>query len=374
MAALLQSPIDHTLLRTLVHQHAKTIFEDMDAQVEVQGVRVSRPLHYRSPPKNVKKIHNDPYFHHLLTIDYVASDKSGCKKVWLKFGSSLKLSFELHRYAYEGMKQFEGFIPRPYFLYEPASQPYQLIAMEYVRGTSLRYIVLGSLLARRSFALAPTFGNIGRRMRAFHDMSPEQDGEKIGDVVARARECVLTTDLLDESGKSLVDARLATAAGTLNMDCRLPAVYCHNDWAIRNLIRRPNGALAIIDLDSMRSNYKWSAPASRWYEVLYFLINIEKQIKYAPVTSIRQLSLLAQAFLGGYFAPGSCSDFPIAHLQGLLYVMKVDRAFGGGGRRTLFKKFGSRLDRLYLHKLHRSLRDGCASLLSIEQTHAGFVP
>ncbi len=355
--------------REIVRDHAAAIFDDLQEAPEILGVRLSRALHYRDPSEDAGKVHNDPFYHRLMEVEYASRDGGGRRKVWLKFGTDLKPSFELHRYAYEGMKRFEGFIPRPYFLHEGPASGEQFIAMDYVEGSPFRHGVLRSLLWHRaSPELISTFEDIGRRMRAFHDMSPRMPGHTVAMEISDARACLETTPHLNAAEKARIAAHINTIAPNLNPSANLPAVYRHNDWAMRNFIRSADGNLTLIDLDSMRSKSQGSLPSSRWYEVLYFLINLECQMKYAPAFSVDQVSSFARAFVQGYFADGPCEYVPAAHLPRLLYLMKVSWTCGGIGRRSLFAKFAGRLDRRYLSLLVGALGRGRFGLLDVEGT------
>ncbi|MCZ6717719.1 MAG: hypothetical protein O6944_00950 [Gammaproteobacteria bacterium] len=344
--------IDADLMRALVSEYLDVLLDGTGQKAEVREIRISQRLHL-----------NDKRYHHLLKLYYSTPQGADCKYIWLKFRPSLKRAFELHQYAYEGMSHSKGFIPRPYFLYEAPAHQHDFIAMEYVTGIPLRVLLARALGTRRSRTLVSTFRELGYRMRAFHDMSPLLPGCTLDKAFASARRHVHSCSVLDEAAKNSILRHLATTSEGMDLTSPLPSIHCHNDWSMRNIICRPDGNTTLIDLDAMQL-----PPVNRWYEVIHFLTNLEGQVKFAPLLSLNDLSMLAQTFLAGYLANPS-RILPAVELEKLLYVLKVRYTFGGANRRPLTERVGGPLRRRYLDRLYAALSKGQSGLLSLEEAY-----
>jgi hypothetical protein len=314
-------------LDALVREHAAEIFDGAGAQPVEPELTITGRL-----------LERGDRHHRVLTVRHGASSK----RVWLKFRSDFRELYEIHRATWNGTQNAPLF-PRPYFHAE--IPPVELLAMEYLEGRPLRELLLRRAATRRARSLDRVFGELGTRLRVFHDASEATSSKPVRDIAANARR-------LAKGGDDLIE-QISGAESRAGADTALPLIKIHHDCSLRNMIVTGEGEPRLVDLDSMRA-----APDSRWYDIATLLINLESQAKYAPVVSARAVAPAWRAFWRSYLDGGPPDGLSIDAAHALLYLTKVEYLLGGTFRPPLFEVYTGRIAARYLRRLERALVAG----------------
>lgn len=326
-------------LRDLVRDNAERLFGLAPDELRLERLRLSRPLHRRAQRH-----------HRMLTVRWSAAGDPREKRIWLKFVTFVRDRYDVHLRAWEQTRDI-GVFPRPYFYGEWDGGG--AIGMEVVDGASLRDLFLRHALTRRSAQLGTVFAALGGSLRAFHDSSQPSGFRSVGQLEETVTRAVTATDRLtaDERKRALerIAAAVARAGGGAT---KLPSIPVHHDCVLRNVVVRPTGSPCLLDLDSMRASWK-----SRWYDVTAFLINLESQIKYAPLADARSIASAWRSFWDGYAGAAPPDGLTLEQVHALVYLVKVERLFEGPWR-PLYEIHTDRAAARYLKRLSASLLDG----------------
>jgi hypothetical protein len=118
------------------------------------------------------------------------------------------------------------------------------------------------------------------------------------------------------------------------------------------VVVRRDGSPCLLDLDSM------PAPAnSRWYDLSVFLVNLESQIKYAPLCDAAAVARAWRSFWSGYAGARIPDGLSVDQARALLFLVKFEYVFQGTWL-SVFDVYTDRLATRYLRRLKASLVAG----------------
>jgi hypothetical protein len=198
-------------------------------------------------------------------------------------------------------------------------------------------------------------------MRVFHDLSAASGVRRVGELAENARSVTSGTEYLSDDERKQIIRHIEMAERSANSQAELALIKIHNDWVLRNILIENTGSFYLVDLDSIR------APCnSRWYDVSYFLINLESQLKYWPLINRKSIVALWESFWQGYSEKGLPDALSSNQIRALVYLIKIQYLFGATIRPPLFKVYKNFLGPLYLRNLKKSLVQGQCSTLAVE--------
>jgi len=349
---LVQNHIDMSAwVEEIVRNNRSAIFREENNDLRIVELSVSGRLRRR-----------DDRYHQVVDIRYATSKGTYRKKLWLKVRKGFGELYGIHCDLYERLEGFRKVVPEPYFYDEGCrGGEGSVIGMEFVEGTSLRNILLKKAVCGGLRSLTSVFSEVGAGMRIFHDTSRSSGVKRVWELADNARRVTscsphLTEDQRKELVKHIEGAERSAGAAT-----ELPLIKIHNDWILRNLLIMRDGGVRVVDLDSMRA-----PDNSRWYDLCYFLINVESQLKYWPVMGRAGLLGLWKSFWCGYSDNGLPEALSAKMIIAILYLIKVEYLFGGTIRPPLFEVYGRYLGKVYLRQVKESVIRGAYSTLSAE--------
>lgn len=339
------------ILRELIQQHLPEILGSEWTGATVGRISISDPL------MSMRGRH-----HRAAQVDYEIASGPKSLKLWLKFRDGLEQSFEVHRRIY-GVAGFDSsFLPRPYFCHRLEGQGKTVVAMEYVTGGRLRTAVMKAALGWGRSALVASFQRLGGQLRAFHDALALPETRPLAQTMDRLQQAVAATDFFAVEERSTIAAHAERAADIVGRDRQLRITETHGDLAVRNVIRRPDGSLTMIDCDSLQRRLD-----SGWCDLAHLLINIESLTRYAPLIRPRLLGQIARAVCVGYRGASYPDGLTQDQVNALLYLLRIERALGLQGRRPLFAKLADLSGRRYLRRFRADLVRGVHGTLGLEE-------
>jgi Phosphotransferase enzyme family len=329
-------------LRELIRDNAESVFGVAGSRLRLEHVSLSRPR---------RRNRGHGRHHRLLTVRYAGADGTGEKRIWLKFLKSRSVVYDVHVAAWTATRGACELFPQPYFYGE--WQGGAVMGMELIEGAALRALFLRRALVRRTGALDAVFAALGRALRAFHDSSEPSGVRSLDDLEENARRLAASTAHLATDERRRALERITAAAVTAgDGGTWLPLIRVHHDCTLRNVVVRRDGSPCLLDLDSM------PAPGnSRWYDLTVFLINLESQIKYAPLCDAGSIAAAWGSFWSGYLDAGVPDGLPLERAQALLFLVKFEYVFEGTWL-PVFDVYTDPLARRYLGRLKRSLLGG----------------
>jgi hypothetical protein len=331
-------------LRELIRDNAESLFGIAAGEPHVEQLALSRP-HGRN--------HSQNRYHRTLTVRYATAGGLREKRIWLKFLKSRRVVYDIHVAAWNRTRDAGRLFPRPYFYGEWRGEA--VMGMELVDGTSLRDLFLRRALVRRSGSLDAAFTALGRALRAFHDSSEASGARSTNDLAENACRLASGTAHLAPGERDRALERIRSAAVVAGGDrTQLPLIRVHHDCTLRNVLVRHDGSPCLVDLDSMPAPCK-----SRWYDVTVFLINLESQIKFAPLCDAETIAAAWRSFWSGYAGAGLPDGLSLEQAQAVLFLTKVEYAFEGAWL-PVFEFYGGLLANRYLRRLKDSLLAGDA--------------
>ena len=312
--ALAASPDDDLRLdqiaRDLVLANTVRLFPAAGS-IEIIDVELSPPQHHRWGSH-----------HRRLTVRCRRDGRPEALKLWLKFRPGIDALFPVLD-DYDRRLPVPVF-PRPYFAWHAPNSDLAFIATGCAEGGLLRDRLLRLAAYRQSDRLLPVFRSNGSKMRAFHDAFAADEEVSVVAVTARIEQSVRQALQLRAAERDAVLAQLEIAAGSLTADA-LPAIRTHDDWVLRNIIVARDGADCVIDAGGLHRRPKW-----RWYDLGLFLLNLDFQLKWAPLTTPRMIGRLWEAFWEGYVGTGGIPDgLAPAQVAHVLYLVRLDWLLGG---------------------------------------------
>jgi Phosphotransferase enzyme family len=322
------------VVRDLVLSNKAQIFPGAES-LEILDVALG-PQRYRSEDR----------YHRSVVVHYRNNGLTDAVILWLKFRPGLDQIYPVLVAYHDRLKQ--QVFPTPYFVGHCPNEGAAFLATAYISGSVLRNRLLWRGALRRTAELEPIFRSNGAKMRRFHDAFPASQEIGVADVVAQATELTQTTPYFTAKEKDVVLAHLARCRALL--PAALPAVLTHNDWLLKNIIVTPDGTDYVIDCDSMRHRPNW-----RWFDIVYLLLNVESQRKWAPLVTLRMMASLWRAFWLGYLGDVGVPDgLTMKQVAAILYIVRIEWLVGGTVRPPYFEIMsGPRSERL-----QRALKDG----------------
>jgi hypothetical protein len=329
-------------LRELIEDNAESVFGLARGEPHVELLSLSRP-HGRDESQN--------RYHRTLAVRYSSAGGRQEKRIWLKFLKSRRVVYDTHVAAWNRTRDVAELFPRPYFYGEWRGEA--VMGMELVAGASLRDLFLRRALVRRSGALDEVFAALGRALRAFHDSSEASDARSIDDLAENACRLASSTEHLSADERDRALERIRSAAVVAGGErTQLPLIRVHHDCTLRNVLVRRDGSPCLVDLDAMPAPCK-----SRWYDVTVFLVNLESQIKFAPLCDTDSIATAWRGFWSGYAGGGLPDGLTLEQVNAVLFLAKVEYAFEGAWL-PVFEFYTGFLAARYLRRLKRSVLDG----------------
>jgi hypothetical protein len=332
--------------RELVFSNKAKLFPGDDA-VEIDEVELGPPRHPRWGS-----------YHRGLTVRYRQAGRPAALELGLKFRPGLDTLLPVLE-DYDRRLDRPVF-PQPCFAWRaPEGEP-AFLATRRIAGVLLRDRLLRLAALRQSARLVPVFRSNGAKMRAFHDAFAAEAVAPVGELVERLDEAVRTSPHFAAAERDAVAAHLERSAAQLGV-AALPAIRTHDDWVLRNIIVAPDGTDYVIDAGGLERAPKW-----RWYDIGLFLLNLDFQLKWAPLTTRAMMTQLWRAFWDGYVGESGLPDgLGAAQLPALLYLVRLHWLLDGVVRRPyldLVQGAGS-LNRRLGWRLKASLASGRCSVL-----------
>ena len=102
----------------------------------------------------------------------------------------------------------------------------------------------------------------------------------------------------------------------------------------------------------------------RWYDPVYFLINIESQLKWSPLVRKDTLSKLWDSFWRGYLEDGLPDYMDHRQIAAAFFLLRVQYLLGGTIRVALYEMFGNLQGRRFVKKLKSAVLNGRNTLLA----------
>jgi hypothetical protein len=321
----------------LVREHKARLFPDNPAAVEILDVTLSPPQHFRWG-----------CFHRWLQISCRNNGLPGSMKLWLKFGPGLDRLFPTLD-AYD--RQFGGQVfPRPYFAWHSPDSDSGMLATAFIEGKLLRDEFLRLALRRQTARLEPILHTNGAKMRQFHDAFAPTERISVADFTVELTELLRTTPHFTDAERQRVMAHLTRHAAALPV-AALPAIRTHNDWVLRNIILTPDGTDYVIDNQDLHCRPNW-----RWSDVALFLLNLEVQLKWFPLTTRRMMSRLWHAFWTGYIGERGIPDgLGIEHVPAVLYITRLQWLIHGVIRQPYLDIMGRRFNSHFRQRLKNAV-------------------
>jgi hypothetical protein len=94
------------------------------------------------------------------------------------------------------------------------------------------------------------------------------------------------------------------------------------------------------------------------------LLNIESQIKWAPLTTIPMLSSLWDAFWDGYIGSDGVADgLSRKQAAAIIYAVRINYLLGGTFRQPYMEKFNTITGRRFLKIIRASITEGRHTIL-----------
>jgi len=283
------------------------IFASIDHQAEITEIFCS------------KKINKHPLsYGRLVTVHFMKNNHADELTIYLKFRKNYRQVPDKYMAIYDKIPGAEQFLPNFYFHTRLPGTEESVIAMEYIKGASLRKLLYRKMLFNKTSELAGLFFQNGRKMRLFHNVQSEKGARTIQVGFEAVVERFNTSQYFTADEKKAINQHLQKIKTTLPMSFELPLINIHHDWSLRNIIVERDNRIKLIDLDAFDRSINWG-----WEDFVYFLINIESQIKYWPFLTTNHLKFLWEHFYQGYFDAGQPKSITEDLMPALIYLLKL---------------------------------------------------
>ena len=340
------------IARGLVLRNRGRIFPDIRGSIEVLDVELGR-----------RKFTRGDRYHCRLTVHYRADGSTRSLGMWLKFRPQLHTLLPILDACHERLNG--QVFPRAYFAWCAQDGSSAALATAYVRGTTLRNRLLTLATFRRTSRLLPILRSSGTKMRRFHDAFVSTESIDIGPLIDSTADLVRKTTYFSAAEKASVRSHLDRYAHFLTIRT-LPAVQVHNDWILRNIMVTADGTDYVVDCDSMRTRTDL-----RWLDVVYFLLNMDSQLKWHPLVTAEMLAELSREFCYGYAGEHFPDSLTQEQVIGILYILRLKCLLGGTTRLPYFDRppyfeiLGGPVGRRALRSLTDGVVNGRATLFDL---------
>ena len=340
-----QQTENHEYLQGLVEQYKLEIFSLSEKKCKINGISLS------------PKLYAHPLSHgQLLTINYEVSGKACEKAIYLKFRKNYVQLPDKYMAVYNQVSDEEQFLPKFYFFSKTLIPNETVIGMEYIQGISLRSMLYSKMFLSQTRTLKNLFYQNGRKMRMFHDVQQPKGSKTIQELVDSLRTRMQTTPYFTAGDIKKIKQHLDTIEKKIDTSLSFDLINIHHDWSLRNIIVEAGQRIKLIDLDAFNRSIDW-----RWNDFVYFLINIESQVKYWPALRRKHIGYLWESFYQGYFEAGECESVNPNLMHCLIYLIKLDY-WTDTYSLDDFYNFG--LGKRYVKQLKKALAAGRYSILS----------
>ncbi len=187
-------------------------------------------------------------------------------------------------------------------------------------------------------------------MRIFHDTSPSRETRTVADLAESVRSAVQHSERLTDAEKAGIQRRIDEVERRAKPSTELPLIRTQNDCVLRNIVVSSGGTPRVVDLDSLRAPLN-----SRWYDVAYFLVNVESLRKFRPFIGARRLARLFESFWDGYRARGFPDGLSQEQITSIVFFIKVEAMLADRWRAPLITLHDSFFGRRYISELKQSL-------------------
>ena len=340
------------IARGLVLRNRCRIFPGIRGSIEVLDVELGR-----------RKFIRDDRYHCRLTVHYRADGSTRSLRMWLKFRPQLHILLPILDACHERLNG--QVFPRAYFAWCAQDGNSAALATAYVRGTTLRNRLLTLATLRQTSRLLPILRSSGTKMRRFHDAFGSTESIDIGPLIDNTADLVRQTTYFSAAEKASVRSHLDRYAHFLTVRT-LPAVQVHNDWILRNIMVTADGTDYVVDCDSMRTRTDL-----RWLDVVYFLLNMDSQLKWHPLVTAEMLAELSREFCYGYAGEHFPDSLTQEQVIGILYILRLKCLLGGTTRLPYFDRppyfeiLGGPVGRRALRSLKDGVVNGRATLFDL---------
>lgn len=318
----------------------ENIYEILPQNSNVQNISfsgfVKKAFHSNKRPKGV------------ITVTY--NDKISEKKLQLfikQHSNALKV-FNQMSYIYSSFSSLnsKAHIPKPLLCDDKNNVNY----MEFIPGSPLTYVALINLLTFRRDQLTKMFYKIGQWLKIYHTTSKLEKTTTLDKIKEDVHTKLQTTPFFTETEKEKLTNRLKK---TDLEDSYLILVKPHNDFALRNIITTKSNDFSVIDWDAMYHE-KFTTETPVWNDITSFITSIQSLQRFSPLIASRQLNVLVDSFLQGYFE--NIKNAPTKkEINNILFIFTLCYFIGLIGDRPLPEIYKEKFGYRYISKLKKNL-------------------
>jgi hypothetical protein len=334
------------VVRQLIAARKDWLCLNTGTPIEIEEIDIVAAMHHRGDR-----------FHKPITVHYRQGGQAGVAELWLKFRPGLDAVYPLLE-AYD-RRLSDSFFPKPFFSWHSSEDDSAFIVTERVDGETLRDKLFKEAIFGRADRLMPIFMANGRNMRRFHEAFDPTGSIPVTSLTQDIRRLVMSSTYISPREKPGLLQHVDRQSAVLEEVGFLPVLKIHNDWILKNVVVDRRERDHIVDCDSMR------APNNlRWYDPVYFLINIESQLKWSPLVRKDTLSKLWDSFWRGYLEGGLPDYMDHRQIAAAFFLLRVQYLLGGTIRVPLYEMFGNLPGRRFVKKLKSTVLNGRNTLLA----------
>jgi len=250
-------------------------------------------------------------------------------------------------------------------LNQPITRPYwydNRLGVVYIGNTegisllkkTLAQVLLGPLGSEGG--LVQIYRKLGVWLSRFHTSLKSNQTIGLDEIIDRLQTALTRSSWLALKEKNQLKLKLDFVQDTERMSLEL--VRTHNDFSLRNILVS-GSRFGIIDWDAMvHPHMPDLAPA--WYEISFFLINLQSLLRFHPLASKKVIASLKTEFLKGYFLGKPNKE---NELESLLYVFTLRHFLGMDSDRALPQIYRTNLGSRFVKMLRKALLSGHPGLV-----------
>lgn len=289
-----------------------------------------------------------------LTLEHRAGDGSVAKKmVWAKVIGNPAHAFGEMQRAYQAMAAIDSHrhMPVP-FCFDPAEQ---VLYTSFVPGTSLVRLTIQALLLRvRRLPdwLVQVYRNLGEWLSTYHIAMASSEKIRLADLLDETERALATDSYFDDSEKRQLLGHLQRMRQPHWNEYRMTLTRPHNDFCLRNIMMGTTSDFSVVDWDAM-VHPLFPQTATIWNDLVCFYTNTQSLLRFYPAISAKQIRVLLDSFLSGYFSGKHLDEVPDA--RPLIWLFALQYLIGLIGDRPLYKIYQKRLTSRYVTALRKTL-------------------